>query len=112
MVILRQQHSAFANVVGMGSHPTFAALHMSDRFRETFKICKLRSLRTVDLGVPRSMGASVCYGLNGRFCNSGTEPSLMQRMSFSRRLRTVEISQACDRCSPESVNLEIAVRIR
>jgi hypothetical protein len=42
---------------------------------------KGRSLRTADLGVQRSMGASVCYGLNGRFCNSDTEPSQMQLRS-------------------------------
>lgn len=50
------------------------------------QLCKVRYLRTADLGVQRSMGASVCYGLNGRFCNSGTEPSLMQLRSGFRPL--------------------------
>ncbi|KIN71001.1 hypothetical protein Z945_3466 [Sulfitobacter noctilucae] len=36
-------------------------------------------------GLQRTMGASVCYGMNSRFCNSGTEPSQMQRMSGFRQ---------------------------
>ncbi len=37
-------------------------------------LCKLRFLRTADFGAQRSIGASVCDGLNGRFRSSGTVP--------------------------------------
>ncbi len=42
------------------------------------------NLRTADLGAQRSMGASVCYGLNGSFCNSCTDTSQTQLRSGFR----------------------------
>jgi len=39
------------------------------------QLCRVRFLRTADLDAQRASGPSVCYGLNGRFCNSGKEPS-------------------------------------
>lgn len=47
-------------------------------------LCKVRLLRVADLGAQRSMWVSLCQGLNGCFCLSGTEPSQTQLRSGFR----------------------------